>query len=52
MQGSWWLSYRPIMKVELVTPSGSAYGRLVPRIPVPQDDPEAAPEPVVPPYEE
>lgn len=33
-QGSWWLSYRPIIKCELVTPSASgliAY-------PPPQDD--------------
>lgn len=49
-QGSWWLSYRPVLKVELVTPTGSPYGRLVRRVPVPAI--EMPDEPLVPPYSE
>ncbi|KAK4700235.1 hypothetical protein P7C70_g6015, partial [Phenoliferia sp. Uapishka_3] len=54
LEGSWWLSYRPVMKVELVTPTGSVYGptvvrRTSRRVPVPTVDVEAEPEPFVPP---
>ncbi|KAM0746712.1 hypothetical protein T439DRAFT_350363 [Meredithblackwellia eburnea MCA 4105] len=52
-EGSWWLSYRPVLKIELVTPTGSAYGHLVPRLPEPPIDFDAEPESFVPPrYEE
>lgn len=54
-QGSWWLSYRPIIKVELVTPSSTVAPRLeaqqslerghsLRRVPVPTIDVEVEPE--------